>query len=309
MVPVFAPDGGPALVLARGFAVAFLLSVSGTLVFRTMIAPRSFARMTPDLIGAVDRKLVFWIRLSLIFSAVGFLAWLAAITADLASPETLGDWPNGLAAVLTDTSFGHIILLQALLLFAIGVLLGRSPGRMRWRIGLILGIVATIAQVGHGHAYAMAHGLSFLEVSEVLHLWAAGAWLGGLVPLLIVVQLAPPASAAVTARWFSPIGKLCVILLAGSALVQGWVLIASLSALFHTAYGWTAFLKLGLFGVLFGFAVLNRYRLAPALRGRNPASARRALIGSLILQTGFGLLIVLVAALLAQLRPGMSMTM
>jgi putative copper export protein len=61
--------------------------------------------------------------------------------------------------------------------------------------------------------------------------------------------------------------------------------------------------------VLFGFAVVNRYWLAPDLRGCNPAVARRRLIRSISLQTGFGLLIVLAAALLGQLRPGMDMSM
>jgi putative copper resistance protein D len=155
----------------------------------------------------------------------------------------------------------------------------------------------------------MAHGLSLLEVSQTLHLWAAGAWLGSLLPLLLVVRLAPPPAAAMAARWFSPLGKLCVVLLTASAFVQGWVLIGSTKALFHTAYGWTALLKAGLFGGLFGFAVLNRYWLAPDLRGRNPDLARRQLLRSLSLQTGFGLLIVLAATLLSQLRPGMDMSM
>jgi putative copper export protein len=45
-----------------------------------------------------------------------------------------------------------------------------------------------------------------------------------------------------------------------------------MKALLHTAYGWTAFLKFGLFGVLFGFAVLNRYWLAPELHWQSCAA-------------------------------------
>jgi putative copper export protein len=68
-------------------------------------------------------------------------------------------------------------------------------------------------------------------------------------------------------------------------------------------------LKLCLYGVLFGFALLNRYRLCPALRGPRSRATRAALIASLALQTGFGILVVLAAALLGQLRPGMDMGM
>ncbi len=308
-MPTFAPDGGVALVLARGFAVAFLLSVSGTLAFRTVVMPRTYPRMTPDIIGPIERGLVRWSQFSLIFAAIALCAWLAVLTSYLATPETIEDWVDDLWTVVITTSFGHVLLLQLLLLVATGLVLGRSPSEARWRIGLVLGTAAAILEVGHGHAYAMASGLSILEISEALHLWAAGAWLGGLLPLLLVVLLAPPPAAALAARWFSPLGKVCVSLMAASAFVQGWILVGSTKALFHTAYGWTALLKLSLFGVLFGFAVLNRYWLAPDLRGRNPDLARSRLIRSLSFQTCFGSLIVLAAALLGQLRPGMGMSM
>jgi copper resistance protein D len=308
-VPSFAPDGGATLVLARGFAVAFLLSVSGTLTFRAVVLPRTYSRMTHDVIDPIERGLVRWSRLNLSFAGLGLCAWLAAVTAYLASPETISDWLDDLWTVLTGTSFGHVLLLQLLLLAATGVALGRSPGPVRWRIGLVLGTAAVIMEAGHSHSYAMAKGLSILEVSQTLHLWAAGAWLGSLLPLLLVVRLAPPPTAAMAARWFTPLGKLCIVLLAASAPVQGWILIASTKALVHTAYGWTALLKAALFGVLVGFAVLNRYWLAPDLRGRTPDLARRRLIRSLSLQTSFGMLIVLVAALLSQLRPGMDIGM
>jgi putative copper resistance protein D len=211
--------------------------------------------------------------------------------------------------VLADTTFGHVLLLQMALLAGAVAVLGHRPGTRRWWVCGILATAASVAETGHGHAFAMAHGLTVLEVSEALHLWAAGAWLGGLVPLLLVVVAAPPAVAAVAARWFSPLGQVCLVVLILSALVQGWVLIASLPALKDTAYGWTAMLKLCLYGVLFGFAVLNRYRLCPALRGPDDRAARITLIVSLLLQTGVGVAVVLAAALLGQLQPGMDMGM
>jgi putative copper resistance protein D len=307
-VPTFAPDGGAALVLARGFAVAFLLSVSGMLTFRTVVIPRVYPCMTDDVTDPIERGLLQLSRFNVIFAGLGLCAWLATVTSYLAGPETIGDWMDDLWMVLIGTSFGHVLLLQILLLVATGVLLGGRPSAARWRVSLVLGTAAAIGEVGHSHAYAMAAGLSFFEVSQTLHLWAAGAWLGSLLPLLLIVRLAPPSAAATAARWFSPLGKLCVVLLAGSAPVQGWVLIGTTNALIDTAYGWTALLKAGLFGVLFGFALINRYRLVPDLLGRSPDLARRRLIRSVILQSGFGLLVVLAATLLSQLRPGMDMS-
>jgi putative copper resistance protein D len=308
-MPAFQPDGGPALVLARGFAVAFMLSVAGTATFRVLVLPRAVARMAPDVVDGVDRALARWLRASALGAGLGLLAWFAVLTANLASPQGVADWAGSLWAVLADTSFGHVLLLQAALLAAAVAALGLRRGLLRWWVCGLLATAAAVAETGHGHAFAMARGLSVLEASEALHLWAAGAWLGGLVPLLLVVVLAPPDAAAAVARWFSPLGQICLGVLAASALVQGWVLIASLAALKDTAYGWTAMLKLCLYGMLFGFALLNRYRLCPALRGPRPQATRTALIASLALQTGFGILVVLAAALLGQLRPGMDMGM
>jgi putative copper resistance protein D len=284
-MPVFQPDGGPVLVLARGLAVAFILSVAGTATFRTVVLPRALGAMTPDVTGRIERALTRWLRASALGAGLGLLAWSLALTANLASPQGIVDWAGSFRAVLSDTAFGHVLLLQAALLASAVVILGRRPGILRWWGSGILATAAAVAETGHGHAFAMAHGLTMLEVSEALHLWAA----------------------AVAARWFSPLGQVCLIVIALSALLQGWILVASIAALKDTAYGWTAMLKLCLYGVLFGFAVLNRYRLCPALRGSRASTARGALIASLVVQTGFGLLVVLAAALLGQLRPGMDM--
>jgi putative copper resistance protein D len=307
-MPDFHPDGGPGLVLARGLAVAFILSVAGTATFRTVVLPRAGARMAPADADRIERALLRWLRASAAVACLGLLAWLVAVTANLASPAGIADWAGGLWAVLAETDFGRVLLVQAVLLACAVLSLGWRPGNLRWRICLVLATAAAVAETGHGHAYAMAQGVSILEVSEALHLWAAGAWLGGLTPLLLVVLLAPAAAAA-AARWFSPLGKVTVVVLAVTAIVQGRVLIGSAAALRDTAYGWTAMLKLCLFGVLFGFAVLNRYRLCPALRRPPADAARRALIVSLVLQTGCGLLVVLAAALLGQFKPGLDMTL
>ena len=308
-MPTFAPDGGAALVLARGLAVAFLLSVSGTLTFRILVAGKTYARMTSDMAALIDRSLAVWVRISAVLALLGLCDWVAAVTWSLASPQSFADWVTDVRTVLTGLTFGQVILLQAGLLVLILCVLGRRRAEWRWRAALVLGTAAVIAEVAHGHAFAMARTISWLELCEVLHFWAAGAWLGALIPLLMIVVLAPPGVAVTACRWFSPLGNVCVALLAATALLQGCILIGSTKALFQTAYGWTAWMKVILFAVLTGFAVLNRYQLAPAVVTGRAEQARRRFIVSLALQTACGLLIVLVAALLSQLRPGMDMGM
>ena len=308
-MPILTPDGGPALALMRGLTVAFLLSISGTLAFRVIVLPPAQKQMTPEIIASIDNLLLRWLRLNLSLAALAAIAWFASITSDLAAPRTVLGWAVDAWSVITGTDFGRVLSLQLLAVVAACMVLGRASGSARWRFSFILGTAAVLLEVGHSHASAMARGVTYLEISEVLHLWAAAAWLGGLVPLLLVVTSTPRTVAATMARWFSPMGKLCVILLAVTASLQGWGLIGTLKALLHTSYGGVALLKLALFAVLLGYAILNRYWLAPALMGSNPTRARRWLIGSLALQTGFGLFVVLAAATLGELRPGIDFMM
>ena len=82
-------------------------------------------------------------------------------------------------------------------------------------------------------------------------------------------------------------------------------MVGDVPGLVGTAYGEMAVVKLGLFGALFAFAVVNRYTFAPALLGSDPAAARRTFVRSIAVQTGFGLAVVLAAALLSNLPPAL----
>ena len=55
--------------------------------------------------------------------------------------------------------------------------------------------------------------------------WASCAAIG--VELGDDGTVAPPRGGAMAARWFTPLGKLCVVAVAASAAVQGWVLVGS----------------------------------------------------------------------------------
>ncbi len=302
LVPVFAVEGGAALVLARGLAVLGTLTAFGTLLFAVLVLPRSLARAAPDL---PPRLWVALRRLALAelgVAACATLAWLLLGGAAMAGAEDARAALAALPVVLRDTAFGHLVALTLALLGGVALALGGGATARRRRAACGLAAVAVVLQGGHGHGWSM-QGAWLLVVSDVVHLASAGAWLGGLPALLLVVGLAPPATGATAARWFTPLGKACVAGIVVSAGVQAWGLVGSVPGLLGTAYGWTALLKLALLGVLLGFAVLNRYRLAPALRGERPGRARRRLVAAVAVQSGFGLAVVLASALLASLPP------
>ena len=304
-MPPFDPEGGLALILLRAAAVASLLSAFGTLVFGVAVAPRAFAGAPAEITGPAWRALARLCRISL-FAAVAFaVVWLVAESGRLADASGLAATLDATPTVLSGTVFGRALTLRLIALVIAIAVLGRHPSALRWRGATVLCGAALCLHAAHSHAMAMVHGPSVLLASQVVHLLAAGAWLGGLLPLLLVVRLTPPKTAAAACRWFSPLGKWCIAGLVLSAIWQFWVLIGGPVGMIGTAHGWTDAAKTLLFVVLLGFAALNRYRFGPALRSADPATARRALLRSLALQTASGVVIVAVAAVLASLEPAM----
>ena len=303
--PAFAITGGLLLAVIRGLFDAALFSTFGTLLFWTRVLPLARARMPAEAQAVMDRRLLTVVRVSLTTALLTGMGWLVIQSKLMADANGIVQSLSAVPTVVTSTSFGHLLVLQAVVLGAAALALGRGVQPSRKAVALSFATGVVLLQAGHGHAMSMYGGPSLLLLSDAVHLLAGGAWLGGLLPLLLVVRIAPPRAGATAARSFSVLGKWCVGLMAVSATFQAWILVGSIPALAGTAYGWTACLKLLIFGVLLGFACVNRYRLAPALMGQGPEQARRRLIGSIGVQSGFGLAVLLTAGVLASLPPGM----
>ena len=291
-----------ALLLARVVVVAALLSAVGTLVFGVAVAPKALAKAPAHLAARITGRLKALSRFSLAVALASMVGWMLLQSAAFAQASDIAGALAAVPDVLAATRFGQFAV-AGIAACALALLALRWPGGVpSWRLAMSFATLATALHAGHLHAFAM-QGLSPLLAVEVVHLLAAGVWLGGLLPLLLVVAASPPAIGAAAARWFSPLGKACVVATALSAAWQGWALVGSVPGLIGTPYGRTALVKLSLLGVLLGFAWANRYRLAPALRGGHPDAARRRLLVSVALQTAVGLLTVLAAVELSSLSP------
>jgi putative copper export protein/mono/diheme cytochrome c family protein len=299
MVPNFDLQAGIGLIAARDAAVTALLSVFGTIVFRDVVAVKAFAHMAPEHVRGLRRLLLIVAQGSVAVALLACCAWLVLQAASMADADSAREAFAAVPVVIEKTSFGHVVALQMAVLALLALMVGRRYA------ALCVAGVAVALQAGHSHAFSMVQGPSFLLACDVVHLLAAGAWLGGLVPLLLLVRAAPPKAGAVAARWFSPMGQWCIAALVVSAAVQGWVLVASIPGLIGTAYGWLVLVKASLFGVLLGFAWVNRYRLAPALLRTQPERAKRVLLRSLVLQSCAGVVIVVAAVVLSDLPPAM----
>jgi putative copper export protein/mono/diheme cytochrome c family protein len=279
-----------ALALLRGLHLAALLSVFGTLVFAELAAPPS-----------MRRRLAWHARGGAVAALVLGAAWFAVQAAKFADSWDLG---SAVPATLLFTRFGHILAARLLLIAALPFVLA-IPRIGLWCATAIAGIaLASQGMIGHAGAAEGTTALGLI-VSEALHLLAAGAWLGGLPPLLLCLRVLPPHEARRAAERFSPIGITAVLTIAATAVWQSIALIGGLPALIGTAYGRAALAKLGLFGLMFGLAVWNRLSLTDRLAA---ARARQFMVFSVVTETVCGLAVVLVAGLLASLVPGAHQT-
>jgi putative copper resistance protein D len=219
--------------LLRGVFVAALFSAFGVSLFAQLVAPQALKLMGAPDADAIEGRCFLLARVSLL-AALALLGWLPLETSDMSDAANATDVLAAIPEVLLGTSFGHDLIAQALAVFAALLLLTAWAQRGRFATVGLTGLALAL-QAGHSHAFAMEHGPSLLLYAEGLHLLAGGAWLGGLLPLLILVRDAPPKPAAEALRRFSKLATLCVLAIAGTACFQGWVLGGGVAGLIGTA--------------------------------------------------------------------------
>ena len=297
-LPPFPIAGGISVALARGFWVAGLFSVFGATLARQVT-------MRPALVGVGPAGVIALGRWRTLIGASLALAVLASATWTWLIAGTLAGAP-GFASIaatawilLGATSYGHIVLLQWT---ALALVVASLVRRLYW-MAAGFAAIALALEATHGHAFAQDPGASWLLFAVMLHLLAGAAWLGGLLPLLISIQSLPVRQAALACHRFSPLGIVCVPVVAATAGFQFWMLIGALPLLLDTAYGLMALAKTVLFLILLGFGATNLLRLTPALAGGAPLHARQRMRRSLANETMIGLLVVLAAGVLASLPP------
>lgn len=288
-----------AMAVIRGVHLGAMLSLLGTAGFLAWMLPAA-AVVPPNLSHALTR--LWWISGSV--ALVAGIAWFALQTAAMADTTTFTETLAALPLVGLHTRFGTILALRLALLAAATMAAYRASARTSIYAVLVVTACALGLQgaIGHAGATAGTTGQGLL-LSEALHLIAAAIWLGALLPLWWSVRLLPPAQSAVICDRFSPIGLACVLVLAGTGVVQGLQLIGSIPALFGTPYGHIALIKIALFLFALVLAAINRLRLTDRL-AEGAGQARAHLLLSVGIETAIGTAIVTAAAFLASSSPG-----
>ena len=290
------------VALLRGAHMAALVSLFGTLVFLTLVAPAAMAETAKDA-PRLRRRLLRLARISAALALIVGIAWIAVESAVIAGAGSVVMTLQALPVVALRTQFGQWLLVRAVLLLAVMPLL--KPWRAGNAVAAVLAAMALALQPMLGHAGALGGSLgTTLIISEVLHLLAAGAWLGSLIPLFITIATLPHNAAATACRSFTPVGLSAVLVLGGTATVQVTEFMGGVPGLFGTGYGHIALVKLGLFAVLLTLAAINRLALTDRLAGTAPDAARRHMRVSVATEAVLGTLVVFTAGFLASHAPG-----
>ena len=223
---------------------------------------------------------------------------------------TAPSWEE-LRAFLTDTHYGRVWLLRLLLAVVLGgvLLLSRHQRHGTPRASLQLtGAVLASALLGSqgwtGHA-AAAEGVALLVQGgiAVVHLLAAGVWLGGLPWLAVLLTWAHRANqadaeriAAAATRRFSALGLSSVLVLIVTGVVRAWVLVGSVPALIGTTYGQLLLGKVSLLLLLLLPAAVNLWhdkpfllRMVAAQRRQQTRTVLLRLRRHVVLEMAFGL--------------------
>ena len=258
--------------------------------------------------AGIDRRLL--LAAALLTLAGGVVA-LGAQTASMAGDAAAIRDPSMIWTVANGTQFGRglSVRLAATVLALAALALPSGPRTPAMAlIGAV--VMGSFAWTGHGAADEGAAGLAH-AAADVLHLLAAGVWIGALAGLL---SLLPRRSGADLAQLhtalagFSGVGSMAVAVLLLSGLVNSWFLIgpSRIGDMPSSTYGLLLLAKLALFAGMLVLAALNRFRLTPALGASlatDPGPAVHALRRSLLLESGAGVLVLAVVGWMGAIAP------
>lgn len=219
--------------------------------------------------------------------------------------------------MLTDTPFGLAWCLRMTMLVLCvlaGLFLAQAPTSKFGMMSLAGGVaLATLSWGGHGVMDEGARGQLHLA-ADIIHLLAAGAWIGALAVFILLLALRDGHGAnnvtllSRTLNGFALMGTVIV----GSLLITGalnyWLIVGpTVTGLFSTPYGQLLIAKLVLFGMMLALAAANRYRLSPILERAHVfgehQEAVEALRRSLFFETACACLILALVAWLGTLGP------
>jgi putative copper resistance protein D len=287
-------------VLLRGCALSAQSFTIGGVAFLLLLAQP----LAPAL-GAAGGQIVDRTRRLLAWSALA-LAGIELLTLALqvvVLAGTLAVPPREAAA----TSFAAAALTVGAGAVAIAIGAIRPGPHTSARILGPAAILILVAQVATSHAAARIDGRLALGAAALVHMAAAGVWIGGL-PYLVsaLARTADSPGRRMIGRRYSLMSMASVALLVAGGAAMAVVYVGSPEALYGTAYGVMVTTKALLLGVLLLLGAMNFWlvrRLA-----RDASASTLPLRRFAEAELGIGLTVLFTAASLTSQPPGVDLT-
>jgi len=256
-----------ALIITRTVQIAASMLIAGIFTF-DLVMLGVIGPFESDNLREVERSLIRLSIWTLIVALLSTLLWFWLEVAIMSgSPLTNTFSASAWGTVLLETRFGRawqlrLILSATALVLVASALAQAKPRRaliaLLWLASVVL--LVSLAWISHAAAAGTA---SLGLLGDILHLCAAGLWVGGLLPLAIFLTCVRPSSSsgetvARVVRRFSTLSLCCVSVIVVSGISNSWLLVGSIHALFTTPYGQLLLFKLVLFAILLGFGARNQ---------------------------------------------------
>jgi copper resistance protein D len=315
------------LIAVRDIHFGSSIIVAGIVFFNLLIASPTLRRADRRLVttcAAFKGRITAALWAGLALSIISGFAWLCLLAGRIAGKPIDEVVTDGTVwIVLSQTQFGfawEIRFLFGVLLTA--CLLVWRPKNLKATIwhetlaALLAGAyLGSLAFAGHGEE-GLGLERDFHLAADFLHLIAAGLWLGGLIPLaLLLVYLrrfreeAWITAACHAASRFSNLGIVAVGTLLISGTINAWFLLGDMQSLVDTSYGRLLLFKVTLFAVMVCLAGINRQYLLPRLFDDTGLGSRTLqwLIRSTLVEIVLGTGIIVVVGMLGIMAPATDM--
>jgi putative copper export protein/methionine-rich copper-binding protein CopC len=265
--------------------MGLLVVIGGVAFFWLVLGRTAHAEMAEavaqDGAGRARRVAIAGAALLGLAAIARLLAQWIALRVNALDPSTMP-----LGRVVWGSAWGHAWLLEvgALVVAVVGLQVARRAGaaRLGWGIAAAGAIGLAWAPALSGHAAVPETALPV--VVDVLHVLAAGSWMGALLMLLLAGLPAARAGSAhgrammamVNAFSSTALASAGVVVLTG--VLATWRNVEGISALLYSPYGRVLLLKLAVLGVAGLLGLYNWRRARPALAASgDDVAIRRAM--------------------------------
>ncbi|HEY1723419.1 MAG TPA: copper homeostasis membrane protein CopD [Magnetospirillaceae bacterium] len=280
------------IVVCLFFHYAAAMMLFGAALFRLTI---------PD--EGIDALLLRVFRTLLAVAVISAVAMLMAASGAMGGGWAYAVDVQTITDVFTGTSFGKVWQWHLGLAVLMGVAIRFSQPARPWIASMAMLHLASLALVGHAAMVEGAMG-GLRRLNQAVHLLSAGAWLGGLIPLALVLwqMRNRPVSASPLLQRFSTFGMIAVVLVLVTGSINSIALVGTFDGLMASSYGHALLIKLALVAVMICFALFNRFYLLRRLAGNSTRAAFHLRL-SVILEVVVGVAVILLASILGTLPP------